>query len=123
MRLSQEAFAEAAREAVDGLPAEFREHMRDLAVDVQDVPDALTLEELGISNPRGLLGLYRGVPLTKRSVNHLMRMPERIVLYQRNIERMCRSRDEVVEQIRRTILHEVGHHFGMDERKLRDLGY
>jgi predicted Zn-dependent protease with MMP-like domain len=97
--------------------------MEGLAVDVEPMPDGETLEEMGIDDPRSLLGLYRGTPLTARSVEQSLRMPDSIVIYQRNIERMCRTRQQLVEQIRKTILHEVGHHFGMDERELGEMGY
>jgi len=61
--------------------------------------------------------------LTRRHVDVPYRYPDRIVIYQRNIERSCRTRERMVRQIRRTVLHEVGHHFGLSERQLRDLGY
>ena len=123
MRLTHEAFADAVSEALDSLPDDFRPYMEDLVVDIEDSPDDQTMAELGMKDRRSLLGLYRGVPLTNRSVGQMLRIPERIVLYQRNIERICRDRDEVVNQIRRTVLHEVGHHFGMGEAQLRRLGY
>ncbi|HUW83977.1 MAG TPA: metallopeptidase family protein [Phycisphaerae bacterium] len=123
MQLTHEAFADAVSEALDSLPDDFRPYMEDLVVDIEDSPDAQTMADLGMKDRRSLLGLYRGVPLTKRSVGQMLRIPERIVLYQRNIERICRTRDEVVNQIRRTVLHEVGHHFGMGEAQLRRLGY
>ena len=123
MRLTHEEFADAVSDALASLPEEFRPYMEDLAVDIEDSPDAQTMTDLGIKDRRSLLGVYRGVPLTDRSVGHMLRIPERIVLYQRNIERICRTREQVVDQIRRTILHEVGHHFGMGEAQLRRLGY
>ena len=123
MRLTHEAFADAVSEALDSLPDDFRPYMEDLAVDIEDSPDDQTMADLNMKDRRSLLGLYRGVPLTNRSVGHMLRIPERIVLYQRNIERICRTRDEVINQIRRTVLHEVGHHFGMGEAQLRRLGY
>ena len=123
MRLTHEAFADAVSEALDSLPDDFRPYMEDLVVDIEDSPDDQTLADLNMKDRRSLLGLYRGVPLTNRSVGQMLRMPERIVLYQRNLERICRTRDQVVNQIRRTVLHEVGHHFGMGEAQLRRLGY
>jgi predicted Zn-dependent protease with MMP-like domain len=71
----------------------------------------------------GLLGLYRGVPLPERSVNQVVEMPARIILFKANIERACRGRSEMIEQIRITLLHEIGHHFGFDEEDLEELGY
>lgn len=123
MRLTHEEFADAVSEALDSLPDDFGPYMEDLVVDIEDSPDDQTLADLNMRDRRSLLGLYRGVPLTNRSVGQMLRIPERIVLYQRNIERICRTRDQVVDQIRRTVLHEVGHHFGMDEAQLRRLGY
>ncbi|MFQ6048069.1 MAG: metallopeptidase family protein, partial [Phycisphaerae bacterium] len=66
---------------------------------------------------------YRGRPLTRRSVEHSGRLPEVVVIYQHNIERICHTAQQVIQQVRRTVLHEVGHHFGLDERQLRQLGY
>lgn len=123
MRLSPEEFEELVDEALESIPPPFERYMEGLAVDVEPMPDGETLEEMGIDDPRSLLGLYRGTPLTARSVEQSLRMPDSIVIYQRNIERMCRTRQQLVEQIRKTILHEVGHHFGMDERELGEMGY
>jgi len=123
VRLSPEEFEELVDEALESIPPPFERYMEGLAVDVEPMPDGETLEEMGIDDPRSLLGLYRGTPLTARSVEQSLRMPDSIVIYQRNIERMCRTRQQLVEQIRKTILHEVGHHFGMDERELGEMGY
>jgi predicted Zn-dependent protease with MMP-like domain len=70
-----------------------------------------------------LLGLYHGTPLTERGVEHHARLPDRITIYQRNIERICRTPAQIVQQVRKTVLHEVGHHFGMDESALEEMGY
>lgn len=123
MRLSREEFEDLVDEALESIPAAFERYMRGLAIEVDSMPDRQTCRELGLASPRDLLGLYTGVPLTERSVEQSGVMPECVILYQRNIERRCRTRDEVVEEIRRTILHEVGHHFGLDEEELRELGY
>ena len=68
-----------------------------------------------------LLGLFHGVPTTKKSIFHLPTGPDHIVLYQKNIEAVCSSEAEVREQIRLTVIHELGHYFGMDENQLRDI--
>ena len=75
--------------------------------------------------PRGevLLGYYQGVPLTQKSVSAPFEYPERILIFQANIEACCRTRKEIVQQVRKTVLHEIGHHFGMDEDDLEELGY
>ncbi|GMV96160.1 MAG: metallopeptidase family protein [Phycisphaerae bacterium] len=123
MRLSDEEFEQVVEEAIASIPEGFRRYMEDLAVDIEDSPDEATCRELRIRDPRGLLGLYRGTPITERHVEDSFRFPERIVIYQRNIERMCRTRRQMVDQIRTTVLHEIGHHFGLSERQLRELGY
>ncbi|GMU23808.1 MAG: hypothetical protein AMXMBFR13_38860 [Phycisphaerae bacterium] len=123
MHLSDEEFELVVEDAIASIPEGFHRYLEDLAIDVEDMPDELTCEEVGVRDPRGLLGLYRGTPLTHRHVEDPYRYPERIVIYQRNIERMCKSRRQMVDQIRKTVLHEIGHHFGLSERQLRELGY
>ena len=122
MRLSPDAFAELAEKALEDITEPFRAYLRDVAVDIEPMPDLRTARNAGVRNPRMLLGLSRGVPLTERSVEH-PRLPDRITIYQRNIERMCRTREDVIREVRRTVFHEVGHHFGLDEDDLEELGY
>ena len=123
MRLSRQAFCVLVERALAGLPPQFEQYLQELSVDVEDQPDAQTLAALELDDPRSLLGLYHGHPLTERSVHHAMRWPERIVIYQANVQRICRSRSQIIEQVRKTVLHEVGHHFGLDEEDLDELGY
>lgn len=123
MHLSDEDFELVVEDAISSIPEGFSRYMEDLAVDIEEMPDETTCKEMRVRDPRGLLGLYRGTPLTKRHVDDTYRYPERIIIYQRNIERICRSREQMVDQIRKTVLHEIGHHFGLSERQLRDLGY
>lgn len=123
MRLSDEAFAAVVQEAIDSVPESFHGYFEEIAIDIEDMPDAATCRDLDIDDPRTLLGLYRGTPLTERQVGAPYRYPERIVIYQRNIERLCRTKRQMVNQIRKTVLHEIGHHFGLDEDELDELGY
>ena len=123
MRFTTEAFRALVDQALDGLPEQFLPYLDGLAVDVEPMPDEATLRSVGLTDPRSLLGLYHGTPLTERSVAHTVGWPERIVIYQRNVERICRTRRQVIHQVRRTVLHEIGHHFGLDERDLDELGY
>lgn len=123
MRLSDDEFAAVVEAAIESVPEGFEPYLQDIAIDVEDMPDRATCAEMGIDDPRTLLGLYRGTPLTHRHVEAPYRWPERIVIYKRNIERFCCSRKHMVEQIRKTVLHEIGHHFGLDEDDLRALGY
>lgn len=123
MRVTRREFERLVDRALEAIPPAFEPYMQGLAIDVEDAPDDETLDDMGIDDPYELLGLYRGTPLTERSVEHNFALPDSIVIYQRNIERICRTRREIVEQIRKTILHEVGHHFGMDEDELEEHGY
>lgn len=123
MHLSDEAFEAVVEDALRSIPEGFHRYFEQVVVDIEDMPDEDVCDDLGLDDPRGLLGLYQGVPLTERSVEAVSHLPERIIIYRRNIERMCRTRRQMVEQIRKTVLHEVGHHFGLTEQHLRDLGY
>ncbi|HNQ23653.1 MAG TPA: metallopeptidase family protein [Phycisphaerae bacterium] len=123
MRLTEAEFAALVEQALAGIPKSFAPYLKDVVVDVEPLPDRRTCLRMGLRDRRALLGLYHGVPLPDRSVEHSGRLPDRITIYQRNIERVCRTPDDVVTQVRKTVLHEVGHHFGLDEHDLDELGY
>jgi predicted Zn-dependent protease with MMP-like domain len=122
MRLSNEEFDAVIQDAIEALPEQFLEHLDEVLIDVMDVPEHEMLHEMR-AGKHDLLGLYRGVPLPDRSVERAIELPARIILFKKNIERVCRGRDEMIEQIRITLLHEIGHHFGFDEEDLEELGY
>ena len=105
-------FEEMVVTALDGLPDNLGALMRNVAVTVE--------HEAG---PPGLLGLYEGIPLTSRTTNYAGVLPDRITIYRVAICQICRSEDEVVDQVRRTVIHEVGHHFGIDDDRLHELGW
>lgn len=122
MPLSNEEFDAVIQDAIARLPEQFREHLDEVIIDVMDLPDRQMRQEMK-AGKHSLLGLYRGVPLPERSVNQVVEMPAHIILFKKNIERYCRDRDEMIDQIRVTLLHEIGHHFGFDEEDLEELGY
>ena len=99
-------------EALDGLPPKLGKLMRNVAV---------TINEDG--GPRGLLGLYEGVPLTKRTSSYSGVMPDRITIFRKAICAICDTEAAVVEEVRRTVVHEVGHHFGIGDDRLHELGW
>jgi len=105
-------FEDMVSTALDGLPEDLGRLMCNVAVTVEHGP-----------GPPGLLGLYRGVPLTSRTVDYAGVMPDRITIYRQAICAVCRSEQEVTERVRRTVIHEVGHHFGIDDDRLRELGW
>ncbi len=98
--------------ALDSLPEQFGTAIKNVAV----------LVEHG-QGPRGLLGLYEGIPLTSRTTGYAGVLPDRITIYQQAICAICGSEAEVIEQVRRTVIHEVGHYFGMSDGRLRELGW
>lgn len=110
--IEPEPFEAMVAEALDGLPQEFGELMSNVAVTVEHG-----------AGPRNLLGLYQGIPLTRRTTSYSGVLPDRITIYRRAICAHCRSEDEVVDQVRRTVVHEVGHHFGIGDARLRQLGW
>lgn len=113
-------FVKLVEEALDSLPKEFRSRVRNVAVLVEDSPPHQPSPQSG-QQRQLLLGLFHGVPTTKKSIFDLPGGPDYIVLYQKNIEAVCSSDVEVREQIRLTVVHELGHYFGMDENQLKDV--
>ncbi len=99
------------------------EHLKDVAIDIEPLPDEQTCRDAGVEDPADLLGLYHGIPLTERSVTDSGELPAHIVIYQRNVEDVCETVEDVVAEVRITVLHEIGHHLGLDEKDLEALGY
>lgn len=116
--MSREEFNRLVGEALDSLPAEFRHRIENVAVLVEDRPAQEPPSASG-QPKRILLGIFHGVPLTQRSSFQTFVAPSEIVLYQKNIEAVCANDDQVREQIRRTVIHEFGHYFGMTEEQLK----
>jgi predicted Zn-dependent protease with MMP-like domain len=112
IEVDAESFERMVGTALDSLPREFAELMKNVAVLVEHGP-----------GPRGLLGLYEGIPLTNRTTNYAGVLPDKITIYQRAICAICDNEAEVVEQVRRTVIHEVGHYFGISDQRLRELGW
>ncbi len=118
--MKREDFVNVAEETLDSLPEEFRSRIQNVAILVEDFPANQPTSNLG-KRRRLLLGIFHGVPATKRSVFDIPGGPAHIVLYQKNIEAVCSSEAEVRLQIRQTLIHELGHYFGMTEEQLRDV--
>jgi predicted Zn-dependent protease with MMP-like domain len=105
-------FEEMVASALDGLPEKLGQLMSNVAVTVEHR-----------AGPPGLLGLYQGVPLTSRTTGYAGVLPDRITIYRQAICAVCQSEQEVADQVRRTVIHEVAHHFGIDDERLRELGW
>jgi predicted Zn-dependent protease with MMP-like domain len=123
LRITREAFEKLVAEALEGLPVEFAEKLENVEVVVADAPAPADLGERQLPEGALLLGLYHGVPLTRRSVWGGSLFPDRITIYQRAVEQVSRTPHEMIENVRRTVLHEIAHHFGISDARLRELGY
>jgi predicted Zn-dependent protease with MMP-like domain len=110
--VAPERFEELVSEALDGLPQQLGGMMRNVAVTVEHD-----------DGPPSLLGLYRGVPLTWRTSHYAGVLPDHITIYRRAICAICQTDAEVVDQVRRTVVHEIGHHFGIGDQRLHELGW
>ena len=115
-------FERLVEEALASLPPDLRERLENVAVIVEQTPSPRAARR---HSRRGqlLLGLYEGRPLTERGWGYAAAFPDRITIYQANVEAVCASEAEIREEVRRTVLHEVAHHFGIDDERLHDLGY
>lgn len=113
----REEFDRLIAEALDELPEGFARHLQNVVVTAEDFPSRRECEELGLSRHETLFGVYRGVPLTRREAN-FSALPDQIVIFRRPILESCANRREIVEQIRATVLHEIGHHFGLSDDEL-----
>ena len=112
IEIDQERFEEMVASALDGLPERLGRLMSNVAVTVEHG-----------TGPPGLLGLYQGVPLTSRTTGYAGVLPDRITIYRQAICAICDTEQEVADQVRRTVIHEVAHHFGIDDRRLSELGW
>ena len=112
MDVSTEEFEELVADALDSLPAELGREMENVAIYVDD------------TSPAGrLLGLYEGIPLTKRGTSYTAAMPDRITIFKAAILRRCTTHADVVATVRKTVIHEIAHHFGISDLRLDELGW
>lgn len=114
--MSREQFEDAAADALDTIPQDLLDRLDNVAITVEDEPEP--------GSTPGLLGLYVGVPLTERDSSYgLGQLPDRIYIYRGPLTRYCHTRDQLLHQIRVTVLHEIGHHFGISDERLHELGW
>ena len=122
--MSREEFEEQVEEALDLVPDEFRPDLENVAVIVEDWPTARHRRAVRLGPNETLFGLYEGVPLTQRDSGYNLALPDRITLFQGPLEAYAGSdRERLREQVRIVVLHEIAHHFGFGEERLRELGY
>ncbi|HVE62297.1 MAG TPA: metallopeptidase family protein [Mycobacteriales bacterium] len=111
VEVSEERFEELVGEALDDVPDELARLMRNVMIFIED------------SSPDGLLGLYEGTPLTERDSGYAGALPDRITLYRLPICALCESEDDVADEVYTTVVHEIAHHFGIDDDRLHELGW
>src|SRR5438034_2838557 len=127
--LEREKFVKLVEEALDTLPIRFHKRMQNVSVLVENIPPEQRSQRgsrhSGIADVGDLdnlvLGVFEGVPATQKSVFEVPTGPDRIVLYQKNIEAVCSNEDEIRREIRLTVIHELGHYFGMTEAQLEGI--
>ena len=121
--LSRQEFRRLVSQAITSLPPLVAGRLMNVEIVVKARPTREELAMAGTDPTETLFGLYTGTPLTERSSSYGMVLPDKITLYQRSIEEVCRTTGEIQEQIRTTLLHEIGHHFGLSEDELEEAGY
>ncbi len=121
MKLTRREFEEITHNALKGLPKFFKEKMENVDVVIESKAPRSLLLKMGLKSPNELLGLYQGVPFNRRGFYYGNVLPDKITLFQIPIESCCRTKEEIEDKVREVVIHEVGHYFGLDEERLREL--
>ena len=121
MKLTRKEFEELVVSALKRLPRFFKKKMENVDVVVEDQASQELLSEMGLRSPFELLGLYQGIPLDRRGFYYGNVLPDKITLFQIPIESVCKTKETVEEKVREVVIHEVGHYFGLDDKRLREL--
>ncbi|HYE91423.1 MAG TPA: metallopeptidase family protein [Terriglobales bacterium] len=116
--MTRRQFEALVEKALRRLPRGFKDKLANIAVVVEDWADDATLEEMGIEPPDTLYGLYRGVDLTRRDSGYGNVLPDTVTIYQGPIEEDCADEEEMAELVRETVIHEIGHYFGLDDETM-----
>jgi predicted Zn-dependent protease with MMP-like domain len=115
-------FEQLVGQAIDSLPEEFMPYMENIDVVIADEPTQAQLKRSHLEKNMTLLGLYEGVPMTERTTHYSLVTPDKITIFQKTIEAAFRKDEVIVKEIRRVVLHEIAHHFGIDDDRLDELG-
>jgi predicted Zn-dependent protease with MMP-like domain len=119
--VKRDRFERLVADALTTIPRRFRKAMTNLAVVVEDEPSDEILEEMDVGPADTLLGLYQGTPLTERSWGHGNTLPDRILLFQGPLEREAEDEDDLIVAIGETLIHEIGHYFGLNEEEIEEI--
>jgi predicted Zn-dependent protease with MMP-like domain len=121
MKLTRNEFDDLVVSALKRLPKFLRKKMENVDVVIEDRASEEVLSEMELQSPYQLLGLYQGVPFERRGFYYGNVLPDKITLFQIPIESVCKTREEIEEKVREVVIHEVGHYFGLDDKRLREL--
>lgn len=119
--MTRDEFRELVNDALDDIPARFRDALQNIAVVIEDKPSRAQLEDVGVEPPDTLLGLYEGTPLTERQWSEGNTLPDKITLFQFPIEDASDDEEDVVVAIGETLIHEIGHYFGLSEEEIEEI--
>ncbi|OFW28856.1 MAG: hypothetical protein A3H97_16390 [Acidobacteria bacterium RIFCSPLOWO2_02_FULL_65_29] len=119
--MKRDAFEQLVADALAGLPSRFRKAMSNIAIIVEDEPSRDILRDMEIDPPDTLFGLYQGTPLTERQWAHGNTLPDQILLFQGPHEREAEDEDDLVASIAETLIHEIGHYFGLSEEEIEEI--
>jgi len=119
--MDRERFEALVSWAVENLPEEFITRLRNIDVVVEDRPTSSQLRRVGRSHGQTLLGLYEGVPQTKRGTHYGLVLPDKITIFQKPIEAICKDNTEVIAEIEKVVKHEIAHHFGISDARLQQI--
>lgn len=120
--MDRDTFEQLVAEALENLPPFFREKLENVEIVVEDWPDRQTMRMAGVRSPADLLGFYHGVPRTHRTSHYMLVLPDKITIYRRPILLRASTPDEVRTLVEHTLRHEIAHHFGIDDDRLREIG-
>ena len=121
-RFSPEEFEQLVVQALEDLPGYFQEKLQNIEVVVADWPTAAERQAVGLKPGQLMFGLYQGVPLTRRTSHYGLVLPDKITIYRIPIEQVCRTPAQVIQRVQHTVKHEIAHHFGISDDRLRELG-
>jgi predicted Zn-dependent protease with MMP-like domain len=122
MKIPPKKFEQVVAQALDELPEEIAEALSNVYVVVEAWPSQETIEDMDLESKWDLLALYEGVPLTERGTSYSA-LPDRITIFQEPIQALCKTESELVYQIQSAVVHEIAHHFGIDDQRIHELGY
>ena len=119
--MKKSEFEKLVQEGIQQIPKKFRNKLSNVAITIENSPSQTQLRKLNLPDNQLLFGLYQGIPQTKRGFNYNLVLPDKITIFQKPIESLSESSEEIRQIVRQTIWHEIAHHFGIDERRIREI--